>query len=104
MDGNITDYVDINRGIPQGTVLGPLLFSLMEYDIKLVDSNNGISKYADDIIISVSVRGNSNTALAEVKNRESWAANNRMSLNLSKTWEMLLGSRTTACSSSSSWD
>ena len=104
MDGNITDYVDINRRIPLGTVLGPLLFSLMEYDIKLVDSNKGISKYANDIIISVSVRGNSNTALAEVKNRESWAANNRMSLILSKTWEMLLGSRTTACSSSSSWD
>ena len=37
----------------------------------------------------------SNTALAEVKNLESWAANNRMSLNLSKTWEMLLRSRTT---------
>lgn len=104
MDGNITDYVDIKRGIPQDAVLGPLLFSLMEYDIKLVDSNNGISKYADDIIISVSVRGNSNTALAEVKNRESWESNNRMSLNLSRTLEMLLGSRTTACSSSSSWD
>ncbi|KAL9978633.1 hypothetical protein ACROYT_G016170 [Oculina patagonica] len=95
VDGKITDYVDINRGVPQGTVLGPLLFSLMVNDIKLVDSNNGISKYADDITISVPVRRNSDTALAEVKNLESWAANNRMSLNLSKTWEMLLHSRTT---------
>lgn len=95
VDGKITDYVDINRGVPQGTVLGPLLFSLMVNDIKLVDSNNGISKYADDITISVPVRRNSDTALAEVKNLESWAANNRMSLNLSKTWEMLLRSRTT---------
>ena len=24
VDGNITDYVDINRGVPQGTVLGSL--------------------------------------------------------------------------------
>ena len=93
VDGKITDYVDINRGVPQGTILGPFLFSLMVNDIKLVDSNNGISKYADDITISVPVKRNSDTAPAEVENLESWAANNRMSL--SKTWEMLLRSRTT---------
>ena len=57
---------------------------------------NGISKYVDDITISVPVRRNSDTALAEVKNLENWAAKNRMSLNVSKTWEMLLRSRTTA--------
>ena len=95
MDGNITDYLDINRGVPQGTVLGPLLFCLMVNDIKLVDLNNGISKYADDITISVPVRRNSDKALAEVKSLENWAAKNRMSLNLSKMWGMLLRSRTT---------
>ena len=76
--------------MPQGTVLGPLLFSLMVDDTKLVDSNNGILKYADDITISVPVRRESDTALAEVKYLKSRAANNRMSLNLSKTWETLL--------------
>ena len=48
----------------------------MVNDIKLVDSNNGISKYADDITISVPVRRNSDTALVEVKNLENWAAKN----------------------------
>ena len=88
MDGKITDYVDINKGVSQGTVLGPLSFSLMVNDIKLVDSNNRISKCADDFTISVPVRRESDTELAKVKYLKSWAANNRMSLNLSKTWEI----------------
>lgn len=66
----------------------------MADDTKRFDSDNEISKYADNITISVSVRRKHDTKLAEVKNLENWAAINRMSLNLSKTWEMLLRSRT----------
>ena len=66
MDEKITDYVDINRWVPQGAVLRPLLFPLMGNDIKLVNSNNRISKYADDISMSVPFRKNSGIVLAEV--------------------------------------
>ena len=34
VDGFITEYANINRGVPQGTVIGPFLFPLMVEDIK----------------------------------------------------------------------
>ena len=50
MNGIVTEFVDINRGVPQGTVLGPFLFSLMLDDIKpLRPKDNLLIKFADDI-------------------------------------------------------
>ena len=50
VDGITTELVDINRGVPQGTVLGPILFSLMVNDIQLADSRRNLMvKFADDI-------------------------------------------------------
>ena len=56
VDGITTEFIDINRGVPQGTVLGPILFSLMVNDIQLADPRrNFMVKFADDITISIPV-------------------------------------------------
>ena len=48
VDGIVTQYLDINRGVPQGNVLGPILFSIMVNDIKPVNPTNQMVKFADD--------------------------------------------------------
>ncbi len=95
VDGIITEYVDINKGVPQGTVTGPFLFSLMVDDIKPEQPDiNKLVKFADDMTVCAPVISNSDSATEEVRNIENWASRNRMTLNLSKTWEMLLSSGT----------
>ena len=52
VDG-ITNYVDINRGVLQGTVLGLFLFSIMVNDIKPIDKKNELIKFANDMTLEV---------------------------------------------------
>ena len=89
VDGIETDFLEINRGVPQGTVIGPFFFSLMVTDISLEDSErNLLTKFADDLTVSAPVKISEDSAI------EVWASENRMTLNMSKTWEMVVRGRT----------
>ena len=69
----------------------------MVNDIQLADpKRNLLVKFADDITISIPVSSDSTDAtINEVNSIRDWAASNRMTLNLSKTWEMLIHGKTT---------
>ena len=55
---------------------------------------NKLVKFVDDMTVCAPVISNSDSATEEVRNIENWASRNRMTLNLSKTWEMLLSGGT----------
>ena len=52
--------------------------------------NNLLVKFADDITTSAPVKSRSDSAEAEVESIQNWSEANQMTLNLSKTWEMVV--------------
>ena len=73
VDNIITEYIDITRGVPQGTVLAAILFSLMINDIKPASPSSLLVKSADDITVSIPVRAeDSIIAESEVSSIMEW--------------------------------
>ena len=98
-DGVLSDWLFITSGVPQGSVLGPLLFSLFIVDIRDRLRYAMGSVFADDTQIYSSVPFSRLTeGLAQIAYDlnviSEYAAANRLSLNLSKSKILILGSNT----------
>ena len=51
-NGNMATFLPIDRGVPQGTIEGPIRFSVMLNDIQAVDSDRStLVKFADDLTL-----------------------------------------------------
>ena len=62
VNGKQSDWIELARGVPQGTVLGPLLFNLYVNDLKdSIDSKSRLIQYADDCLIYSSGQDSSHT-------------------------------------------
>ena len=83
----------VNIGVPQGSILGPLLFLLYVNDLSNVSMKLSFIQFADDT--SIFIKGGSLSEIAlsmnsEMKNVTEWLRNNMLTLNVTKTNYMIM--------------
>ncbi len=89
-----SNSITLNVGAPQGCVLSPLLYSLYTHDCVSSHSSTSIIKFADDTVVLGLISNNDETAyLDEVERLSSWCQDNCLSLNGSKTKELIVDFR-----------
>ena len=95
----VSDSVDVLPGVPQGSVLGPLLFIIYVNDLASL-SLSGTSKvilYADDLALHRPITSaNDYYVLQEdITAIENWTAANNLQFNISKCKYMMISRRRT---------
>ncbi len=88
LDGTYSGFLDVTCGVPQGSILGPLLFLLYINDMRVAVKHSIIHHFADDTNLLCSDK---DPYILRTKMNEDlrlifqWLCANRLSLNVSKT-------------------
>ena len=88
-----SEFKQVTYGVPQGSILGPLLFLLFINDLPLYTSNVNTDLYADDATlyaIQHSLEIIENNLDSALNNLHIWCKYNGMLLNSAKTKVMLV--------------
>jgi hypothetical protein len=84
--GEVSEKICVTSGVPQGSVLGPLLFDIFIEDISSTVVNSKIRLFADDCVLYNEIRdtGDNDRMQEDLCALDKWVQTNRMGLNVSK--------------------
>ena len=98
LDGTLSDWLDVELGVPQGSILGPILFLIYVNDINNCNDTARFVKFADDTTVITpaptlkEATWKMNGTLIRVSK---WFRSNKLNLNPSKTRYMIFNGKGT---------
>ena len=95
IDGEESEPVHVKSGVPQGTVLGPLLFLLFINDISEKVEHSTIRLFADDCLLYMKVDTDEdyNKLQKDLKGLEEWSREWQMQFNAQKCYLLSIKNR-----------
>ena len=96
VDGVESEYTNVDIGVPQGSVLGPLLFLIYINDVINSSKLLTFSLFADDTVVLYSNKNVSlliSTMNKELKKLDDWFKCNKLFLNFNKTKYIIFRSK-----------